>query len=82
MTTAGEIMTPDPQCIGVNDSLLIAASLMADLDVGVLPICGEKHNVRRLPVMAERMLVGIISQGDIVRALALQAARPVPSISL
>lgn len=136
MTTAGEIMTPDPQCIGVNDSLLIAASLMADLDVGVLPICGEdsklkgmltdrdivvgavaagmdlettpasrlaqgkpvtvkadeeisvaldrmqKHGVRRLPVMAKRMLVGIISQGDIVRALALQTARPVHSISL
>lgn len=136
MTTARDIMTPDPSCIGVNDSLRIAASLMAELGVGVLPICGEdsklkgmltdrdiiigavaagmdlettpagrlaqgkpvtvkadddisvalermqKHDVRRLPVMAKRLLVGIISRGDIARALALQTARPAHSISL
>ncbi|MFJ4175055.1 CBS domain-containing protein [Microbacterium sp. NPDC089696] len=126
MTTAREIMTPSPRCIGVNDSLRIAASVMADLDVGALPICGEdsrlkgmltdrdivvgavamgmdpettpagalakgkpvtiaadddvrvvlermqEHQVRRLPVIEEHRLVGIVSQADV--ALSLSAA--------
>ena len=136
MTTAAEIMTPSPRCIGVNDSLRIAASVMADLDVGALPICGEdsklkgmltdrdivvrgiamgmdpettpagalaqgkpvtvaadddvrvaldlmqEHQVRRLPVIQDRLLVGIVSQADI--ALSLSAAttgKTVESIS-
>lgn len=126
MTTAREIMTPSPRCIGVNDSLRIAASVMADLDVGALPICGEdsklkgmltdrdivvsavamgmdpettpagrlakgtpvtiaadddvrivlermqRHQVRRLPVIDNHKLVGIVSQADV--ALSLSAA--------
>lgn len=126
MTTAAEIMTPSPRCIGENDSLRIAASVMADLDVGSLPICGEdsrlkgmltdrdivvraiamgmdpettaagalaqgkpitvaadddvlvaldlmrQHQVRRLPVIDEHLLVGIVSQADV--ALSLSAA--------
>ncbi|MEV4737716.1 MULTISPECIES: CBS domain-containing protein [unclassified Microbacterium] len=126
MTTAREIMTPSPRCIGVNDSLRIAASVMADLDVGALPICGEdsklkgmltdrdivvgavamgmdpettpagrlakgapvtiaadddvrvvlermqRHQVRRLPVIENHKLVGIVSQADV--ALSLSAA--------
>lgn len=136
MTTAAEIMTPSPRCIGVNDSLSIAASVMADLDVGALPICGEdsklkgmltdrdivvrgiamgmdpettavgalaqgkpvtvaadddvrvaldlmqEHQVRRLPVIQDHLLVGIVSQADI--ALSLSAAttgKTVESIS-
>lgn len=126
MTTAAEIMTPSPRCIGENDSLRIAASVMADLDVGSLPICGEdsrlkgmltdrdivvraiamgmdpettaagalaqgkpitvaadddvlvaldlmrQHQVRRLPVIDEHLLVGIVSQADV--ALSLSAS--------
>ncbi|AZH79722.1 MULTISPECIES: CBS domain-containing protein [Microbacterium] len=124
MTTTRDIMTTSPRCIGVNDSLSIAASLMADLDVGALPICGEdsrlkgmltdrdivvnaiargldpettptsalaqgtpitvgadddvrvalglmqENQVRRLPVIADHRLVGIISQADIARSLS------------
>jgi len=126
MTTASEIMTPSPRCIGENDSLRIAASVMADLDVGSLPICGEdsklkgmltdrdivvgaiaagmdpettpasalakgkpvtvdahddirvaldlmrEHQIRRLPVIEDHLLVGIVSQADV--ALSLSAA--------
>lgn len=126
MTTAREIMTPRPRCIGVNDSLRIAATLMSNLGVGALPICGEDsrltgmltdrdivvgavalgmdpettpagalaqgkpvtvssdddvrvvmdqmrlHQIRRLPVIEDHVLVGIVSQADV--ALTLSAA--------
>lgn len=136
MTNARDIMTKNPRCIGVNDSLRIAAALMAELDVGALPICGEdsklkgmltdrdivvgaiamgmdpettpahrlakgrpvyiapdddvtvalaamqEHQVRRLPVIEHRRLVGIVSQADIARALpAAQTGETVESIS-
>jgi CBS domain-containing protein len=136
MTTAAEIMTPSPRCIGVNDSLRIAASVMADLDVGALPICGEdsklkgmltdrdivvrgiamgmdpettpagalaqgkpvtvaadddvrvaldlmqEHQVRRLPGIQDRLLVGIVSQADIALSLsASTTGKTVESIS-
>jgi CBS domain-containing protein len=55
MTTARDIMTIDPRCIGENDSLVEAARLMADLDVGALPICGE-----------DRRLKGMLTDRDIV----------------
>ena len=34
----------------------------------------EKHNIKRLPVLNERKLVGIVSRVDLLRALALQQA--------
>ncbi|GAA4195005.1 CBS domain-containing protein [Microbacterium oryzae] len=124
MTTARDIMTSDPRCIGEQESLVDAAKLLADLDVGALPICGEDgklkgmltdrdivvkciasggdpastragqlaegapvtvdagddirdaltlmqdHQVRRLPVLDDHRLVGIISQADVALALA------------
>lgn len=124
MTITRDIMTPAPRCIGENDSLSIAASIMSELDVGALPICGEdrklkgmltdrdivvravaeglnpestpswalaqgkpitvdgsddigialekmqQHQIRRLPVIEDHLLVGIISQADIARSLA------------
>ena len=127
MTLTRDIMTAGPRCIGENDSLSIAASLMSELDVGALPICGEdrklkgmltdrdivvravaegldpestparalatgkpvtvdgdddvsvalermqENQVRRLPVLENRLLVGIVSQADIARSLSAEA---------
>ena len=127
MTTAREIMTSDPQCIGENDTLIDAAKLLARIDVGAVPICGEDkrlkgmltdrdivvralavgkdpstttagslasgsvvwvdadadanaamrlmkdNQVRRLPVIADHQLVGIISQADIARSMSAKA---------
>lgn len=124
MTLTRDIMTAAPRCIGENDALSIAASIMSELDVGALPICGEdrklkgmltdrdivvravaegldtestparalaqgkpvtvgasddirialqkmqEHQIRRLPVIEDHMLVGIISQADVARSLA------------
>ncbi|GAA1534871.1 CBS domain-containing protein [Microbacterium ginsengiterrae] len=136
MTLTSDIMTPAPRCIGENDALSIAASVMAELDVGALPICGEdrklkgmltdrdivvkavaigldpettparslaegvpvtvdagedirialdrmkEHRVRRLPVLEDHRLVGIVSQADIALSLSPQATgETVESIS-
>ncbi|MGN7977684.1 CBS domain-containing protein [Microbacterium sp. 22195] len=121
-----DIMTPGARCIGENDSLETAARLMADLDIGSLPICGEngklkgmltdrdivvkaiangrspadtragalaegtpllvdaeddvsavlelmqKHQVRRIPVLDDHVLVGMVAEADIARSLAPQ----------
>ena len=55
MTTAREIMTPDVTCIGEKENLAEAASKMADLDVGSLPICGDDNRLK-----------GMITDRDIV----------------
>ncbi|MCX7522366.1 CBS domain-containing protein [Microbacterium sp. STN6] len=55
MTTAKDIMTPGVECIGENESLEAAAKKMRDLDVGVLPICGDDNR-----------LTGILTDRDIV----------------
>ncbi|SJN16958.1 CBS domain protein [Microbacterium esteraromaticum] len=127
MTLARDIMTPAPRCIGENDSLSIAASLMSELDIGSLPICGENgklkgmltdrdivvkavahgldpettparalaagkpvtvdasddvsvalermrdHQIRRVPVIESRVLVGIVSQADVARVLSAES---------
>ncbi len=127
MTNTGDIMTSGPRCIGENDALSIAASVMSELDVGALPICGEdrklkgmltdrdivvkavaygfdpettparmlaagapitveasddvnvalermrEHQIRRLPVLEDHRLVGIITQADIALALSPEA---------
>ncbi|MDT0158295.1 CBS domain-containing protein [Microbacterium sp. ARD32] len=119
-----DIMTAGARCIGENDSLATAARLMADLDIGSLPICGEngklkgmltdrdivvkaiangrpaetttagalaegtpllvdaeedvsrvlelmqQHQVRRIPVLDDRVLVGIVAEADVARSLA------------
>lgn len=38
----------------------------------------EKHNVKRLPVLANAKLVGIVSRADLLRALAMQQADALP----
>lgn len=136
MTTARDIMTTNPTCIGENDSLIDAARLMRDLNVGALPICGddgrlkgmvtdrdivikcvadggdprqttagslgegkpvtidvdddvrnamtlmEQHQVRRLPVIEDHKLVGIIAQADIALSLSpIETGETVEAIS-
>jgi CBS domain-containing protein len=54
-----EIMTPDAQCIRPDETLVDAASLMRQLDVGVLPVCDDDS------------VVGMLTDRDIaIRAVA------------
>ena len=119
MTTARDVMSTGCQCIKEGQSLQEAATMMRDLGVGSLPICGNddklkgmltdrdivvkciaeggdcssmtagelaqgqvcfvdcdadidsalaimrEHQVKRLPVIEEHRLVGMISESDI-----------------
>lgn len=54
-----EIMTPDAQCVGPDESVVDAAILMRELDVGVLPVCADDN------------VIGMITDRDIaIRAVA------------
>jgi CBS domain-containing protein len=124
MTKAKDIMHAGATCVGQGQSLVEAARLMRDLDVGALPICGdddrlhgiitdrdivlkcvaegndparmtaedlaqgkpacvdadadisdvlrlmEEHRIRRVPVVSELRLVGMISEADVARNLS------------
>lgn len=121
MTTARDMMHAGAQCVGEDESLMVAAQMMRDLKVGSVPICGnddrlkgmitdrditlhcaaegrnpadvraselgdgtpywidadtdmaqvlqmmEEHQVRRVPVIDDHRLVGMISESDLVR---------------
>jgi CBS domain-containing protein len=55
MVTARELMTEGAECIGENETLVVAARKMRDLDVGALPICGEDDRLK-----------GVLTDRDIV----------------
>lgn len=62
MTVAREIMTPNPRCVGENETVVEAARLMASLDVGALPICGEDQRLKGM--LTDRdIVVKVIAQG-------------------
>lgn len=52
-----EIMTPDPVCIAPDTTLEEAVRIM------------EQHRVKRLPVIVDGRLVGIVSRANLVQAL-------------
>ena len=50
-----------------------------DTPLGEVVSLMEKHNVKRLPVLSDGKLVGIVSRADLLRALAAHQAEPLPS---
>ena len=58
--TARDVMTPNAECVGENETLLEAARKMADRGFGSMPICGEDDRLK-----------GVLTDRDIVvKALA------------
>ncbi|MER6997578.1 CBS domain-containing protein [Streptomyces sp. NPDC000410] len=53
--SARDIMTSGVQCVGAHQSLMDAAKMMRDMNVGCLPICGDNNK-----------LTGMITDRDIV----------------
>lgn len=124
MPKVSDLMTPNVECIGEDDSLETAAKRLRDLNVGSMPICGndkkivgmltdrdivvkclaegqdprnvragalaqgrphyvdaessieeaialmQQHQIRRVPVIEDHKLVGILSQADVARHYA------------
>ncbi|MGH3735520.1 MAG: CBS domain-containing protein [Micromonosporaceae bacterium] len=65
MTTARDIMHMGAECIGEDDTLLMAARKMRDMDVGALPICGKDNRLH-----------GIITDRDIVIRCCAEGRNP------
>ncbi len=63
-TQAGDVMSRDP----------ITAT--EDMDAGEIARLMEKHKVKRLPVVREGRLVGIVSRANLLQALASHQATP------
>jgi CBS domain-containing protein len=57
-TQLGLLMTPDPITIGPGATIRDAARLLV------------KHNIRRLPVVEDDSLIGLISVSDLIHAIA------------
>ena len=69
-TTAGDLAEGKPVTVGADDDIRVALEMM------------QKHQVRRLPVIDDHKLVGIISQADVARELSAgQTGETVAEIS-
>ena len=62
---ARDIMTPEAQCVGENDTVLDAAKRLAELGVGAMPICGEDDRLK-----------GMLTDRDIVVKVLAQWKDP------
>lgn len=68
MTTAREIMTPDPTCVRSSETVRDAADKMAELSVGALPICGEDNRLQGM--LTDRdIVVKVVAQGKDPRSV-------------
>ncbi len=64
MTVARDIMTPDPQCVKENQTLVEAARMLRDLDVGALPICGNDDRLKGMLTDRDIVVKCIADGGD------------------
>src|SRR5918994_1065223 len=59
---ARDIMSDDCTCIGENDSVLDAAKLLKEKDVGAVPICGEDDRLKGM--LTDRdIVVKVLAEG-------------------
>ena len=66
---ARDVMTRDVVCVGPQTPLDAVADLM------------EMHHIKRVPVMDERRLVGIVSRSNLLRALASRVDPGKPALA-
>ena len=60
--TVGDVMSTDVHTVGPDDNLERAATLM------------HEHDVSRLPVIEDGRMVGVVSRGDVLRAVMGEGA--------
>ena len=64
MTVARDLMTADPTCVKEDQTLVDAARMMRDLDVGALPICGNDDRLRGMLTDRDIVVKCIADGGD------------------
>ncbi|MEV1131816.1 CBS domain-containing protein [Agromyces sp. NPDC049794] len=79
MTVARDLMTPDPKCVKENQTLVEAARMMRELDVGALPICGNDDRLKGMLTDRDIVVKCIADGGDptSVTAGSLAEGKPV-----
>jgi CBS domain-containing protein len=79
MTVARDLMTPDPKCVKEDETLVDAARMMRDLDVGALPICGNDDRLKGMVTDRDIVVKCIADGGDpkSVTAGSLGQGKPV-----
>ncbi len=79
MANARDLMTPDVECVNEDETLLVAAKKMKELDVGALPICGNDDRLKGM--LTDRdIVIYCVAEGkdpDSVRAGELGEGKPV-----
>lgn len=79
MATARDVMTPDCECIGENETVRTAAQKLKELGIGSMPICGDDN--RLTGMLTDRDIVTkVIAEGrdpDTCRAGDLGEGKPV-----
>ncbi len=77
--TAREIMSSNPECIGEDETLVVAAQKLKQLNVGALPICGNDNRLKG--VLTDRdIVVKVIAEGrnpETCKAGELAQGKPV-----
>ena len=66
--TARQIMKPDLVCVRSSDSVWDAATRMAEVNVGSLPICGEDNKLKGL-ITDRDIVVKVIAAANDPRAV-------------
>ena len=79
MTVARDLMTPDPKCVKEDQTLVEAARMMRELDVGALPICGNDDRLKGMLTDRDIVVKCIADGGDpsSVTAGSLGQGKPV-----
>jgi CBS domain-containing protein len=60
--SARDVMTGGTECVGENDTVADAAKMLADLDVGSVPICGEDDRLKGM-VTDRDITIEVVAQG-------------------
>ncbi|WP_100446196.1 CBS domain-containing protein [Glycomyces xiaoerkulensis] len=63
MATARELMHPGVTCVRSDDTAANAARMMAEMDVGVLPICGVEDDKIKGMVTDRDLVVSVMAAG-------------------
>jgi CBS domain-containing protein len=78
MTKARDVMTADARCVQQGQTLVDAARLMRELDVGALPICGDDNRLKGMVTDRDIVIRCIADGGDPAQTDVMSLAKGKP----